>query len=237
MASLGKLSAVVAHEINNPLAGIRTFARLLQRRLPPGAPDAPDTSSENQRMLEMIATESARCGDIVRNLLVFARAAPASFALEDLGPILERCAMLLRHQAEMLGVELAVERPPVLLAVECDGQQVQQMLLALAMNGLEATPSGGRVVLGARPGEDGVVLTVADTGSGVRAEDREHIFEPFYTTKKEGKGVGLGLAVVYGIVSRHHGHIEVQAREGPGTVFAITLPKQQPPEPGPEGAP
>ena len=82
-----------------------------------------------------------------------------------------------------------------------------------------------------------MVLTVADTGSGIRAEDREHIFEPFYTTKKEGKGVGLGLAVVYGIVSRHHGHIEVQAREGPGTVFAITLPKQQPPEPGPEGAP
>lgn len=238
MASLGKLSAVVAHEINNPLAGIRTFARLLQRRLPAGAPDASDqSSSENQRMLEMIATESARCGDIVRNLLVFARAAPASFALEDLGPILERCVMLLRHQAEMLGVELVVERPPVLPAVECDGQQVQQMLLALTINGLEATPGGGRVVLGARPGEDGVVLTVADTGSGIRAEDREHIFEPFYTTKKEGKGVGLGLAVVYGIVSRHHGHIEVQAREGPGTVFAITLPTQQPPEPGPEGAP
>jgi len=238
MASLGKLSAVVAHEINNPLAGIRTFARLLQRRLPAGAPDAPEqSSSENQRMLEMIATESARCGDIVRNLLVFARAAPASFALEDLGPILERCAMLLRHQAEMLGVELLVERPPVLPAVECDGQQVQQMLLALTINGLEATPAGGRVVLGARPDDAGVVLTVADTGAGIRAEDREHIFEPFYTTKKEGKGVGLGLAVVYGIVSRHHGHIEVQAREGPGTVFAVTLPRQQPPEPVPEGAP
>lgn len=238
MASLGKLSAVVAHEINNPLAGIRTFARLLQRRLPAGAPDSPDlAAAENQRMLEMIATESARCGDIVRNLLVFARAAPASFALEDVGPILERCIMLLRHQAEMLGVELAVERPPILPAVECDAQQVQQMLLALALNGLEATPGGGRVVLGARAEGDSLVLTVSDTGAGVRPEDREHIFEPFYTTKKEGKGVGLGLAVVYGIVSRHHGRIEVQAREGPGTVFAVTLPKQQSSEPGPEGAP
>ncbi len=262
MASLGKLSAVVAHEINNPLAGIRTFARLLQRRLPQGEPpdggsgarpgsgesprgpsdgmDArhePLEAAENQRMLEMIATESARCGDIVRNLLVFARAAPASFAFEDVAPILERCVMLLRHQAEMLGVELQVERPPALPAVECDGQQVQQMLMALTMNALEATPSGGRVVLGARPDEAGLVLTVADTGGGIRAEDREHIFEPFFTTKREGKGVGLGLAVVYGIVSRHHGHIQVQAREGPGTVFAITLPKQQPPEPGPEGAP
>ncbi len=248
MASLGKLSAVVAHEINNPLAGIRTFARLLQRRLPRAEPaELPDggawaqasavegqPAAENQHMLEMIATEAARCGDIVRNLLVFARASPASFALEDLGAILNRCAMLVRHQAEMLGVELAVERPEILPAVECDAQQVQQMLLALVINGLEATPAGGRVVLGARPEDDHVVVTVSDTGSGIRPEDREHIFEPFYTTKKEGKGVGLGLAVVYGIVSRHHGRIDVLEREGPGTVFAITLPKQQPPEPGQE---
>ena len=89
-------------------------------------------------------------------------------------------------------------------------------------------------MLGARPEDDHVVVTVSDTGSGIRPEDREHIFEPFYTTKKQGKGVGLGLAVVYGIVSRHHGRIDVLDREGPGTVFAITLPKQQPPEPGQE---
>lgn len=249
MASLGKLSAVVAHEINNPLAGIRTFARLLQRRLPKLAGDElPDGGSswvqpatvegqaaaENQRMLDMIATEAARCGDIVRNLLVFSRTSPASFALEDLGPILNRCAMLVRHQAEMLGVDLAVERPEILPAVECDAQQVQQMLLALAINGLEATPAGGQVVLGARPEDDHVVLTVSDTGAGIRPEDREHIFEPFFTTKKEGKGVGLGLAVVYGIVSRHRGRIEVLAREGPGTVFAVSLPRQQPAEPGQE---
>lgn len=237
LASLGKLSAIVAHEINNPLAGIRTFARLLQRRLPVATGQPPESSAgENQHMLEMIASESARCGDIVRNLLVFARAAPASFALEELGPILARCALLLRHQAELLGVELVVEPAADLPAVECDAQQIQQLLMALTMNGLEATPSGGRVQLAASATDDSVLLTVADTGCGIRPEDRARLFEPFFTTKKEGKGVGLGLAVAWGIVSRHHGRIDVQARAGPGSVFTVTLPRRQPVEPDPGGA-
>jgi two-component system NtrC family sensor kinase len=238
LASLGKLSAVVAHEINNPLAGIRTFARLLQRRLPAAVPEHPDApASANQHMLEMIASESARCGDIVRNLLTFARAAPANFALETLPPLLERCVLLLRHQAELLGVELVLEPLSELPAIECDAHQIQQLLMALTMNGLEATPSGGRVLLSAVALDDSVRLIVSDTGTGIRPEDREHIFEPFFTTKKEGKGVGLGLAVAYGIVSRHHGHIEVRPQAGTGSVFAITLPRRQPREQDSEGAP
>jgi two-component system, NtrC family, sensor kinase len=233
MASLGKLAAVVAHEINNPLAGIRTYAKLLKRRLAdPGDP------AETGRILDVIGDEAGRCGDIVRNLLLFSRASPARFAEEDVAPLLERCRVLLRHQAEMLGIELRVEGDGPLPRVVCDGSQVQQMILALAMNGLEATPSGGRVIIGARPeGDDGVVLTVADTGCGIPSDIQGRIFEPFFTTKEQGKGVGLGLAVVYGIVARHHGQIDVVSQAGAGTVFTVHLPTRPPAEAGTEEAP
>jgi signal transduction histidine kinase len=112
------------------------------------------------------------------------------------------------------------------------------MILALAMNGLEATPSGGRVTIGARPeGDDGVVLTVADTGCGIPSDIQGRIFEPFFTTKEQGKGVGLGLAVVYGIVARHHGRIDVGSQAGAGTVFTVHLPTRPPAEAGAEEAP
>jgi len=225
MASLGKLAAVVAHEINNPLAGIRTYARLLRRRFAGWA------DSDTPRILQMIDSESGRCGDIVRNLLAFSRATPARFADEEIAPILDRCALLLRHQAEMLGIDIAFEATPGLPCLHCDAAQIQQVVLALAMNALEATPAGGRVTVTARPDSEapGIVIAVSDTGCGIAEEDRERIFEPFFTTKAAGKGVGLGLAVVYGIVSRHRGRIDVQSRVGAGTVFTVRLP-QRPPE-------
>ena len=241
MASLGKLAAVVAHEINNPLAGIRTYARLLRRRFAEGtalaAPAAPaaseaegDGRGETDRILEVIDSEAGRCGDIVRNLLLFSRSQPARFAPGDLGPLLERCRLLLRHQAEMLGVELTVETGVELPRIVCDSAQIEQALLALAMNGLEATPSGGRVTLSARADGGGVVLAVTDTGCGIPPEIRERMFEPFVTTKEQGKGVGLGLAVVYGIVTRHGGRIDVDSHAGGGTVFTMHLP-ERPPDP------
>ena len=234
MASLGKLAAVVAHEINNPLAGIRTYARLLRRRFADAAIRDSEASgpgdAETQRILQMIDSESGRCGDIVRNLLSFGRSAAACLTEEDLAPVLERCRLLLRHQAELLGVGLAVEAAPGLPRVSCDAAQVEQMLLALAMNALEATPAGGQVTIGARSdmSGDGILLTVSDTGCGIAEEDRRRIFEPFFTTK-EGKGLGLGLAVVYGIVNRHRGTIEVASRPESGTTFSVHLPREQGP--------
>jgi two-component system NtrC family sensor kinase len=228
MASLGKLAAVVAHEINNPLAGIRTYARLLRRRGSAGA--APDAEAE--RILEMVDAEAGRCGDIVRNLLQFGRGSAACFAEAEIPPLLERCRMLLRHQAELQGVTLELEVEAGVPPVTCDAGQVEQMALALAMNALEATPSGGRVVLGVRRDEagDGIVLTVSDTGVGIPREDQGRIYEPFFTTKETGKGVGLGLAVVYGIVRRHGGRIDLKSRPGAGTEFAVHL-KRRAPEP------
>jgi two-component system NtrC family sensor kinase len=226
MASLGKLAAVVAHEINNPLAGIRTYARVLRRRFA-GTADA-----ETDGILQMVDSESGRCGDIVRNLLSFSRSTPAHFADEDLEPVLDRCGRLLRHQAELLGVTLDVQAAAGLPRVRCDAAQVQQMVLALAMNALESTPGGGRVTLATRADEavPGVVIEVSDTGCGIREEDLSRIFEPFYTTKEAGKGVGLGLAVVYGIVTRHHGRIDVRSTVGTGTTFSVHLPLEQPEE-------
>jgi two-component system NtrC family sensor kinase len=235
MASLGKLAAVVAHEINNPLAGIRTYARLLRKR---AAVPGPAHDAESERILEMVDGEAGRCGDIVRNLLLFSRSSPARFAEADVAPLLERCRLLLRHQAELQGVALDLEVEAGLPSITCDAAQVEQMALALAMNALEATPSGGRVVLRARPegSEGGLVVSVSDTGAGIAPEDQARIYEPFFTTKEAGKGVGLGLAVVYGIVSRHGGRIDLVSRPGEGTVFTVHLPRR-PPEPQEGGAP
>ncbi len=236
MASLGKLAAVVAHEINNPLAGIRTYARLLRRQLREsgGAPPPPEQVKETDRILEMVDGEAGRCGDIVRNLLAFSRQSGARFAEDDLGAIVDRCRMLVKHQAEMLNVTLESTVDPDLPRVVCDASQVQQMILALAMNALEATPAEGLVRLEARRDGDGVRLVVSDTGAGIPEEHLDRIFEPFFTTKEAGKGVGLGLAVVYGIVNRHHARIDVQSGPGRGTTFTIRVPPRQP-DPAPEG--
>jgi two-component system NtrC family sensor kinase len=231
MASLGKLAAVVAHEINNPLTGIATYARLLQRKL--------STDVETVQALDLVEKEARRCGDIVRNLLVFSRTAESSFAEADLGPILERCAMLLGHKAELDDVSLRLEVAPDLPRIVCDAAQVQQAVLALAMNGIEAMEPGGVLTIRAQPAPagGGIVLSVADTGCGIPRADLDQVFEPFFTTKEEGKGVGLGLAVVHGVVSHHQGHIDVDSAPGQGTTFTIRLPLRPPPAPPDEEAP
>ena len=164
----------------------------------------------------MVDGEAGRCGDIVRNLLAFSRQSGARLAEEDLAPVVERCRMLLNHQAELLDVTLEARVAPDLPKIVCDAAQVQQVILALAMNALEATPADGRVSIEAPRDGDGVRLVVADTGWGIPQEHLDRIFEPFFTTKEAGKGVGLGLAVVYGIVNRHHGTIDVAVGAGAG---------------------
>jgi two-component system NtrC family sensor kinase len=233
MASLGKLAAVVAHEINNPLTGISTYARLLGRKLSGGRDESnAPLDDKTLKILQLVEKEAQRCGDIVRNLLLFSRSAGARFAEEDLAPLFERCALLVNHKAELQDVEILQEIESGLPRVVCDASQIQQVVLALAMNAIEAMPQGGTLTLGARanPAGDGVILTVSDTGCGIAPEIKDHIFEPFFTTKEQVTGVGLGLSVVYGIVSRHHGQIEVDSAPQAGTTFTITLPFAQPPE-------
>jgi two-component system NtrC family sensor kinase len=234
MASLGNLSSSVAHELNNPLEGILTFAKLLHKRI--GKTSLPqETITTFQEELKLIADEAQRCGTIVKNLLVFSRHRGVEFQTVRFREILARCALLVNHHAEMNGVTIhttCTEDDEV----ECDPGQVQQVLLALMVNAVEAMApgpdrtSGGTLTVDVSRDRAGgaLVIRVSDTGTGISDEDRPHIFEPFFTTKSEGKGVGLGLAISYGIIQRHHGSIEVESSIGQGTVFVITLPVRPP---------
>ncbi len=234
MASIGKLAAVVAHEINNPLAGILTYAKLLRKwvsRLP-----EPQTEPERQRAeeirssLELIESESRRCGEIVRNLLMFARAAPMNLDYAQLNQVVERCLRLVAHQLELGSVQLQEDLCPDLPPVYCDAAQIEQVLLALVMNAIEAMPHGGVLALRTASGAaaDTVNLQVRDDGIGIPAGIFPQLFEPFFTTKEGSHGSGLGLAVAKGIVERHSGRIEVTSEVGKGTTFTITLPVQPP---------
>ncbi len=186
------------------------------------APDA-------EPVLELMETEAKRCGRIVRNLLLFSRTPGARFAAEDLGRLLERCAMLVHHQAELQEVTIDVEVEKDLPQVVCDASQIQQVVLALVMNALDAMPQGGRLEIRARraPEADRVLIEVEDNGCGIPSEQLPHIFEPFHSTKEEGAGVGLGLSIVYGIVQRHHGRVDVDSEVGRGTTFTVRLPIEQ----------
>ncbi|NUN68469.1 MAG: HAMP domain-containing protein [Bacteroidetes bacterium] len=226
MVSLGTLAATVAHELNNPLEGILTYAKLIRKRLNASG----GTLSDEQRKevveeLSMIADETARCGNIVKNLLLFSRRKVGEFKRNDLRGLVEQSAKLVEHHLKMHNIARQMELSDGLPEVECDGEQIQQMLLALQINAVEAMQNEGTLTITLRRISEGVVmLTVGDTGVGIRPEDLPHVFEPFYTTKKEGKGTGLGLAVVYGIVERHHGTITVDSAPNKGTTFTIHLP-------------
>lgn len=225
MASLGKLAATVAHELNNPLEGVLTYARLLKKKIRPGEL-SPEQVSEIVEVLSIISDETARCGSIVKNLLLFSRQRVGEFSEEDLRAIVERSVKLIEHHLKMHNIKLELDlgnQPAVLL---CDPYQIEQALLALEINAVEAMPEGGvlSISINSVPELEAVRLKISDTGIGIREEDIPHIFEPFFTTKKEGKGTGLGLSIVYGIIERHGGSIAVQSRLHEGTTFTITLP-------------
>jgi len=225
MASLGKLAASVAHEINNPLAGILTYARLVMRRMQ-GGPLTPERTQETLADLELISRETERCGNIVKNLLLFSRKQTSQVGLVRLRDAVDKAVKLIAHHLEMARVELASSVEPEDAGVIGDEDQLQQALVAILVNAVEAMPDGGRLGVEVRqPGRDAdVTVRISDTGVGIRPEDLPHIFEPFFSTKREGKGTGLGLSIAYGIVERHGGEITVQSEPGRGTVFTLTLP-------------
>ena len=225
MASVGKMAAVVAHEINSPLAGILTYSKLIKKWLDQGELSV-DKRKEAVECLDLIAGESRRCGDIVKNLLTFSRTAPMNVAAADLNSVIDRSIRLVFHQLEMNGIEVQTDLPSDLPIVQCDAAQVEQVLLALIMNAIDAMPRGGNLWLRTRllPDPEEVQIEVRDDGTGIPPEILPRMFEPFLTTKESGKGVGLGLAVSRNIVEAHGGRIEVQSELGKGTTFTVTLP-------------
>ena len=225
MASIGKMAAVLAHEINNPLSGILTYAKLLRKWV------ERDDSGRNHRKeicesLDLIALESRRCGDLVKNLLTFSRATPMNLQPANLNQVIDRSLRLVQHQLDLAGIQVQPRFDPDLPPVVCDAAQIEQVLLALIMNALDAMPQGGNLWVttsfGHEPNQ--VRIVVRDDGAGIPPEILPRIFEPFLTTKETGRGVGLGLAISHSILERHNGSIEVQSEPGRGTTFTVTLP-------------
>jgi two-component system NtrC family sensor kinase len=225
MVAIGKMSAVVAHEINNPLAGILTYAKLLKKWLQRGL-TGEEQKKEAIEALDLIASESKRCGELLHNLLAFSRTSPMNLSLSDLNTVVARTIRLAEHKAEMTGVLLQVDLDRALPPLQCDSAQMEQVALALVMNAIDAMPHGGNLWVSTRTVADGqeIELQVRDDGVGIPPEILPHIFDPFTTTKEVGKGVGLGLAVSKGIVERHGGRIEVSSELGVGTRFQVILP-------------
>jgi len=232
--SLGKMAATVAHELNNPLSGILTTARLLEKKvhrlLPPG-----EERVRVEESLDLIRSESTRCGNIVRDLLTYARETRTEFQESHLNEIVRRAQRLVEHHVEVAGVDAQADFFLKDDRIICDPEQVTQFLIALMINAVEAMPHGGQLNIKTwddpTVGSGYVFLSVGDTGTGIAKEIQDRIFDPFFSTKTEAKGVGLGLAVVYGIVQRHGGKIRVDSDQGVGTTFTVSLRRQPPAAP------
>jgi C4-dicarboxylate-specific signal transduction histidine kinase len=232
LASLGQLSASVAHEINNPVSGVLNLSMLMQRMLKEdGIP--PARLPEFRKYLAQVVAETTRVGRIVSDLLAFSRRSKPQRAPADLNKIVRMTVSLAQHKMKLSNVLLETNLSESLPAVPCDPSQIQQVVLNLLLNAAEATHSKSerRVLVSTGSAGGGVQLVVADNGEGIQPENLAKIFHPFFTTKSEGKGVGLGLAVSYGIIEAHGGEIEVKSTVGEGTTFTVSLPLEQPAAP------
>jgi two-component system, NtrC family, sensor kinase len=224
MASLGKLAATVAHELNNPLEGILTYAKLINRSLHKAAPD-PGSFARIFEDLELIIREVQRCGNIVKNLLLFSKKQVGDVGMRRIQDVVDKAVRLMQHHFNVSAVECRVALPSDDLTLMCDENQIEQALVALFVNAVEAMPKGGTLtVSGGTTGAGNLQLSISDSGLGIPPDDLAHIFEPFFTTKKDGKGVGLGLSAVYGIVERHGGTISVDSGADRGTTFTMIFP-------------
>ncbi len=231
MASIGKMAAVVAHEVNNPLSGILTYAKLLRKWVGTGQTEH-EKRDEAMQCLELIATESRRCGDLIHNLLSLSRTAPMNVQSTDLNAVIQRCVQLVRHQLDLAGIELQLKLATDLPRVPCDPAQMEQVFIALVMNAIDAMPEGGTLwiedQLSHTDDKTEIEVRVRDDGTGIAPDVLPHIFEPFMTTKEHGRGTGLGLAIARGIMERHNGRIDVETEYGKGTTFILTLRSQVP---------
>jgi len=225
MISLGKLAASVVHEINNPLSGMLNYARLMLKILGRGAPST-ESLQKFQGYLTLTEAELSRCSKIVSNLLAFSRKSELEFSRLNLNDLLMKCIMLSEHKLTLQNIRIDTRLQPDLPAVPGDFNQLQQCVINLIFNAVDAMPEGGALTMETayHPQRNTVDIRVKDTGCGITGEDLNYIFDPFFTTKKEGKGLGLGLSTVYGIIDRHKGTVKVESEVGKGSVFTMTLP-------------
>jgi len=224
LAAIGRLAAGVVHEINNPLATISACAEALESRVSGGEFQESPALDDLREYLGLIRSEAFRCKTITNGLLDFSHTRSSEHVLVNLADVISSAARLLLHQQRGEQVEFQIETPDDLPRVSGDAGQLQQAVIALAANAIDAMPDGGVLKIGSRRNGNSVLVEVSDTGVGIAQENITKIFEPFFTTKEIGKGTGLGLAVCYGILTEHDGSLDVQSTPGVGTTFTISLP-------------
>jgi two-component system NtrC family sensor kinase len=224
LAAVGRLAAGVVHEINNPLATIAACAEALQQRVDEGDFEASEAATDLAEYLDLIKSEAFRCKSITTGLLDFSRVRTGDRQPLDVGEVLRSSANLIAHQKRGDFIEIKVDVAEPLPLVNADAGQIQQAIIALGTNAIDAMPNGGKLTFRANAHANRIAIEVEDTGSGIPTEDLSRIFEPFFTTKQVGEGTGLGLAVCYGIITDHGGRLSVRSNVGKGSVFTILLP-------------
>lgn len=224
IASLGKLSSSVAHELNNPLSGILIYTKLIYKLL---------NNSELQFVkkesilshLKLIETETKRCGDIVKGLLDFSRKDQDNFEVKNIHELLNATSALMTHSIKIANINLLIDFTAERDQVYCNQNQIKQAFVALLVNATEAIQEYGEITIRtSNPNQDTIKVEITDTGTGISPDDISHIFEPFFSTKRDTSGIGLGLAIVHGIVETHKGKIEVNSILGKGTMMSIIFP-------------
>jgi two-component system NtrC family sensor kinase len=218
LASLGKLAAGIAHEINNPLGGILIYSHLILEDTAKNSP--------HHENLKKIVKETSRCKDIVKALLEFARPKDPEMSLMDINETVEKSLSLLVRQALFQNITIEKKYSPTIPKIVADSAQLQQVFMNIIYNAAEAMEGSGILTIRTAMDEDEQHINVqfSDTGHGIKEEDKKRLFEPFFTTKEVGQGTGLGLAISYGIMQKHHGKIEAESQEGKGSTFTVKLP-------------
>lgn len=226
IASLGKLSSSVAHEINNPLSGILVYSKLIQKQLGSAEFYHPRKDSILKN-LKLIESETKRCGDIVKGLLDFSRKDREDFESVELHGLLDDTYRLMTHSIKMANCILRKEYEAGFDGIICSPNQIKQACVALVVNATEAIHEQGEIVMRTfNPDQEHISLAISDNGSGISLEDKPHVFEPFFSTKHNASGIGLGLSIVHGIVQNHKGEIEIDSELNKGTTITITFPLQ-----------
>ena len=224
LASLGKLSSSVAHEINNPLSGILIYTKLLYKQL--SNPELDDAKKSSMlKHLKLIENETKRCGDIVKGLLDFSRKDQDDFEPKHLHEILRETCELMTHPIKIANIMFLSDLSAASDLIYCSPNQIKQACIAILVNASEAVLENGEIhVKTKNPDEDSIRIEITDNGLGISPEDLPHIFEPFFSTKQDASGIGLGLAIVHGIVQSHKGKIQVKSELGNGTTISVTFP-------------
>jgi len=229
MISLGKLLSSVVHEINNPLSGIMSLSKLVLRNLEEGSTDGKSLATMKEH-LKLVVSETARTSKIVSNLLSFSRQIKVEVQDIDMNEVIERVFSIIGHKAKLQNIEVRFNLDKRLSRVKGNSAQLEQSVMNVVFNAIEAMPDGGELIIStasANADRHEVVVEIQDTGPGISKKNLPFVFEPFFSTKGEAKGVGLGLSVVYGIIRDHQGEIAVKSQEGQGACFTIRLPAHE----------